>query len=126
MKGMRKRPSASDSGFTLLEIMVALAVISISLVVLLAAQNANIERSVHASRLTRAALVGQKIISGLELSELEEGKWEGKEEVGELLFSWEKRVEPSVVVGVLKVIVRVTWGDDEGGDAFLIETFRVV
>lgn len=123
---MRKRPSAAEGGFTLLEVMVALAIISISLVVLLSAQNANIERSVHASRLTRAALIGQKIMSGLHLSELKEGKWEGKEEAGETLFLWEKRVEPSVAEGVLKVTVRVGWGDDEVGNAFIIETFRAV
>ncbi|MDH3976737.1 MAG: prepilin-type N-terminal cleavage/methylation domain-containing protein [Deltaproteobacteria bacterium] len=126
MKVTWKQHKAGEKGFTLLEVMVAIAVISISLIVLLYAQNSNITRSYHSRCLTRAALLGQKILSESSLSEPEPGTWEGKEELDDMTLRWEKRVEPSIVEGMRKLTIRVSWGDEMSGSVFLLETFRAV
>lgn len=126
MKATWKRYKKGEKGFTLLEVMVAIAIIAISLIVLLYAQNSNITRSYHARCLTKAALLGQKILSESDLSTLQPGMWEGQEELEDVTLKWEKKVEPSLVEGMRKLTIKVTWGDEQSGNTFLIETFRAV
>lgn len=106
--------------------MVALAIISISLVVLLHSQSSNIARAYESTSLTRAALLSQKILSeagsGAAVSE---GKWEGKEEMEGIIFYWKKMVEPTVVEGLMKITVSVSWGEEEGGAPYVVETYRI-
>ena len=121
MKDMLKVLKGHQEGFTLLEVMVALAIIATSLVVLLHSQNANITRSHYADSLAKAAMLAQKIISEAETNKLIEGKSEGREETGNIVFSWEKTVEPSMVEGLKKLSVLVVWGDGKG---YRLETYR--
>lgn len=121
MKDMLKGLRRNHQGFTLLEVMVALAIISTSLVVLLYSQNANITRSHYADSLAKAAMLAQKIISEGEMNKLSDGKSEGSEEAGNIVFRWEKRVTPSMVEGLKKLTVLVSWGD---GKEYKLETYR--
>ena len=110
-----------EKGFTLLEVMVALAIISTSLVVLLASQNSNITRSHYADSLAKAAMLAQKIISESDMNKLSDGGWEGKEDVGNIVFTWKKTVTPSMIEGLKKLSVLVIWGD---GKEYKLETYR--
>ncbi len=121
MKGMLKGLKGHEQGFTLLEVMVALAIISTSLVVLLHSQNSNITRSHYADCLAKAAMLAQEIISEGEMNKLIDGKSEGSEETGNIVFTWEKTVEPSIVEGLKKLSVLVSWGD---GKEYKLETYR--
>ena len=121
MKDMLKGLKGKSQGFTLLEVMVALAIISTSLVVLLSSQNSNITRSHYADSLVKAAMLAQKIISEGDLNKLSEGGWEGKEERGNIVFTWKKTVTPSMVEGLKKLSVLVIWGD---GKEYKLETYR--
>lgn len=121
MKDMLKGLKGHEQGFTLLEVMVALAIISTSLVVLLSSQNANITRSHYADCLARAAMLAQKIVSEGDMNKLMDGRSEGKEESGNIVFTWEKTVTPSMVEGLKKLSLLVTWGD---GNEYKLETYR--
>lgn len=121
MKDILKGFKGQQQGFTLLEVMVALAIISTSLVVLLSSQNSNITRSHYADSLVKAAMLAQKIISEGDINKLSEGRWEGKEETGNIVFTWKKTVTPSMVEGLKKLSVLVIWGD---GKEYKLETYR--
>ncbi|MDT8316686.1 MAG: type II secretion system protein [bacterium] len=121
MKDMLKGLKVKSQGFTLLEVMAALAIISISLVVLLSSQNANISRSHYSDSLARAAMLAQKIISEGDVDKLVDGSLEGSEEAGNIVFRWEKVVTPSMVEGLKKLTVLVSWGD---GKEYRLETYR--
>jgi len=121
MKDMLKGLKGKSRGFTLLEVMVALAIISTSLVVLLHSQNANITRSHYADSLATAAMLAQKIISEGDVNKLVDGSLEGSEESGNIIFRWEKIVSPSMVEGLKKISLRVSWGE---GKEYKLETYR--
>jgi len=123
MKVTLKLSDSFQKGFTLLEVMIALAVISISLTVLIHSQNASIGRTFHASSLSRAALLCRKVLSEIDMGKnINEGEWEGKEAAGNRIFSWSKRIEQSGIKGIVKVTVSVSW---DGGGPFMIETYRI-
>ncbi len=121
MKDMLKGLKGNSQGFTLLEVMVALAIISTSLVVLLHSQNSNITRSHYADSLAKAAMLAQKIISEGDMNKLMDSKSEGSEESGNIVFTWEKMVMPSMVEGLKKLTVLVSWGN---GKEYKLETYR--
>ena len=127
MKVTLKKSKRSEKGFTLLEVLIALAIISISLVVLLQTQSSNILRSYHSASLTKAAILGQKIMSDIDSeSSLSVGEWDGEEIIEEATFKWNKNVEASVVSKMLKVTVTVSWGNEESGLPYIIETYRAI
>ena len=121
MRDMLKGLKYDSRGFTLLEVMVALAIISTSLVVLLSSQNANITRSHYADCLARAAMLAQKVVSEGDVNSLIDGSSEGKEESGNIVFRWEKTVAPSMVEGLKKLSVLISWGE---GKEYRLETYR--
>lgn len=121
---MLKRSDSSERGFTLLEVMIALSIISISLTILLHSQNMSITRSSYAIDLSRAALVSRKVISEIDMdSRVSEGEWEGKEEVENMIFSWSKTIEQSGIKGIGKVTVKISW---DGANPFTIVTYRII
>ncbi len=72
----KKRISGSRSlfkGFTLLEVMIALAILSISLVVLLSAQGATTRATLYIKRMTQAALLFQAKMSQIERKLIKDG-----------------------------------------------------
>ncbi len=120
---MQKKAESIQGGFTLLEVMIALAVISISLTVLLHSQNANITRSHNANCLIKATLLSQKVMSEIDIEgKLSEGEWEGIENINGIDYSWKKIIEPAIVKGMKKITVKVWW--DEKGFPLTVETFR--
>jgi len=119
-----KRTDLSEHGFTLLEVMIALSIISFTLVFLLHSQNMSITRTSYAIDLSRAALVSRKVLSEIDMAnKIREGEWKGKEEMGDMIFSWSKVIEQSGIKGIGKVTVSITW---DGADPFTIVTYRII
>ena len=58
-----KKTAASEHGFSLLEVMVALAVVAVALVALLALQNRTLLMHGQVKHMTRATLLGQELIN---------------------------------------------------------------
>lgn len=127
MKVTLKKSEKSEKGFTLLEVLIALAIISISLVVLLQTQSSNIVRVYHSTSLTKAAILGQKIMSDIDSEKsLSVGEWDGEELIEEATFKWNKNIEPSVVSKMLRVTVTITWGNEDSTLPYVIETYRAI
>lgn len=102
---------SGERGFSLLEVMVALAVLAITFVVLLDLRNRDIARHLHSGRLTTATLLAQDRLVALELSGVAEpgdlsGTFPG---FGE--FAWSAQVLPTVFDRVREVRLLVFWNE---------------
>jgi general secretion pathway protein I len=105
-----------QGGFTLLEVMVALAVLSVALVVVFSQQAASIAQGNEARIITKATLLAQERMAGLISTEdLTEGDEEGEVEDSIPPFKWKQMVEESNIEGMKKITVLVLWkeGDRE-------------
>ena len=115
-----KRPANSipsvmptEHGFTLIEAMVALAIISITFVVLLDLRNRDIDRTVHSNHLTTATLLGQERLTALELSHPTEiGEWTGTFPAHQE-FAWKAQVSSTPWDFVRQVKLSVFWHEGE-------------
>lgn len=109
-------------GFTLLEVMVSIAIIAIAFVVLLGLKNNDIKINEYSKNITEATLLAQTKISEIELMnfpELGEASGEfGEDHPG---FKWREIVSPTPFDFAREVKVRVFWksGDKEEDVEFI-------
>jgi general secretion pathway protein I len=101
-------------GFTLLEVMVALAVLSLALVVLFSQQATSLSRGNEARITIKASLLAQEHMAGL-LAEkrLSIGDEEGQVKDSIPPFQWRQQVEESDTEGMKRVTVVVLWKEGE-------------
>ena len=103
-------------GFTLIEVMVSLAVIAIALVGLLGLQHQTLQSVVRAGEMTKAALLAQRLMTQVETGEFPalgttSGNFESIYPRQFPNFRWEQSVEPSAVFpDVRKVRIRIRYG----------------
>ncbi len=104
----------NKKGFTLLEIMVALAVISISLVVLLGLRNRDLVLAATARDMTQATLLARQKITEIQLigfPDLGEKKGDFGEEAPN--FRWRQEVVQTPFDSVRELLLEVSWGINE-------------
>jgi len=108
------RFSTACKGFTLLEVMVALAVLSLALVVLFSQQATSLSRGNEARITTKAALLAQERMAGL-LAEkrLSIGDEEGEVKDSTPPFKWRQQVEEGSIEGMKKLTIVVLWKEGE-------------
>lgn len=115
--------SGADSGFTLLEVMIAVAILAISLVSLLNLVATGIGNADYDQTITMATLYArEKIIEGLTINEVQvdsEGKGEGHYE----RFSWERSSMATVFSGITQIKVTVFWEDGNELQSITITQF---
>jgi general secretion pathway protein I len=105
-----------SAGFTLIEVMVALAVIAIALMALLSLQHQTLQSVVRASDMTKAALLAQELMTQAETGPFPglgttSGTFDSTHPRRYPNFRWEQRVEPSAVFpDIRKVQIRVRYG----------------
>ena len=102
----------SDNGFTLLEVMIAFAILSLSLIVLLSLRNSSIRVVELSDRITTATLLAKAKMEELPRSVSigeSEGEFEGNEFKG---YKWKRAVNATPFAFIKEVVVVVTW--DEG------------
>jgi general secretion pathway protein I len=108
--------STTATGFTLIEVMVALAVVAIALLGLLSLQHSTLQSVVRASEMTKAALLAQEVMTQTEIGQFPNvgvttGNFENTHPRSYPNFRWERRVEPSAVFPeVRKVTVLIHYG----------------
>jgi general secretion pathway protein I len=114
-KPPRKRSRFTD-GFTLIEVMVAMAVLGIALLALLTLHHQSLQSVIHSRDIARASMLSQSIMTQAELQQFPDvGVTKGNFEKlfpGEYRdFKWERVVAPSgIFPDVRKVRVVVFYG----------------
>ncbi len=106
----------NSPGFTLLEVLVALAVLAVALVSLLGLQNRNLLLSMQAERLSTGTLLVREMLTRTQL----EGPDAGRVTSGDFAethprqypeFRWHRTIRPAQLDGLWEIQVGVTWGD---------------
>jgi len=113
------RPAATGagppSGFTLVEVMVALAVIAFAFVGLLGLHGRNIKAIARDQSLTRATLLARELVSQIQFQVASGGLQDLGDSHGTFEgypgYRWERVVVPTELAEVRQVIVRVVWDE---------------
>ena len=106
----RVLPSHRPTGFTLLEVMIALAILAIVAVAFLRAQASSVRLIDEASRISMAALLAKEKMAELEsigFSEPQKNSGTGGQDFP--LFRWEQVVSLTELLNLRKAQVRVFW-----------------
>ncbi|PLX96306.1 MAG: type II secretion system protein GspI [Desulfuromonas sp.] len=121
-----KAIASSDRGFTLLEVMVALAIVATSLVALLGLINRSVTINDRLQQTTRATLLAQSKMSEIELAannggslDAEEGFFADPFES----FHWRTHYESTPLPQLQTVTVVVAWGDEKKNEAVDLTSF---
>ncbi len=111
-----KLETRNSPGFTLLEVLVALAVLAVALVSLLGLQNRNLLLSMQAERLSTGTLLVREMLTRTQL----EGPDAGRVTSGDFAethpgqypeFRWHRTIRPAQLDGLWEIQVGVTWGN---------------
>jgi len=114
-------------GFTLLEIMVALAIISVALVSLLALGNRSIGTHARLQQLTQATLLAQQRLSTAEveasLGRLDRTLQEGAFDAPYTDYRWRMEFADTPLPSIKTITVTVTWGDEGRNESVDLTSF---
>ncbi len=105
----------SHSGFTLLEVMVAVAILGFVLVSLLGLKNRSMQDVMLAERMTTATLLAKRLLvqtlsTRVLIPVEEEGEFEEEEFKG---YTWKKVIAPTPITSIMEVRVAVLWKEGE-------------
>ncbi|MHB1397110.1 MAG: type IV pilus modification PilV family protein [Trichloromonadaceae bacterium] len=116
-----------NAGFTLLEIMIALAIVAIALVSLLGLANRSIAVQERLQRMTRGTLLAQEKMTEIELAaETKTLVFEPAEGIFAEPFSdfrWRMEFADTPLPVVTQVTVTVAWGAEERNEAVDLSNF---
>ncbi len=117
----RRQRAPGAGGFTLLEVLVAVAVLGLALVSLLGLHVRNIDLIARDQRVTEATLLARALMTEVESGPfpdlgVESGDFELDYPERYPDLRWEREVTPTPVPNVREVRVRVFRGEEESGD----------
>jgi len=119
-----------NKGFSLLEVMIALAIVAIALMSLLGLSNRSIQVQDKVQRLTRATLLAQQLMSEQELNvDNSRSNWEPQEDVFSEPFAnfrWQISYQDTLINQVKQVTVTVLWGSAEKNEQVQLVSFLPV
>jgi general secretion pathway protein I len=137
MRTTVSRTALNEKGFTLLEVLLAIALLAIALPVLLGLRNFDLELQSRASELTAATLLAQEKLLETELS--------GQYSIGETLgdfpaaplgvqntlqavpravgYKWKRTIAPTPLELVREIRIRVSWMRAEREESIDVSTY---
>jgi general secretion pathway protein I len=108
-------PAARHAGFTLLEVMVALAIVAFAVVGLLGLHGRNIQIIARDQNLTRATLLARELISQIQFQVMTKGLQDLGDSQGTFEgypgYRWERRLMPTGLDEMREVVIRVIWDE---------------
>jgi general secretion pathway protein I len=113
-----KSQVSSLKGFTLLEVLVAMAVLAVALVSLLGLYNRSLLLTIHAQRLSTATLLAEEMLTRTHI----EGMGDMRATAGDFAdlhpgqyseFRWYRIMRPTALEGLWELRVGVSWGERE-------------
>jgi general secretion pathway protein I len=119
-----KSPQSGCGGFTLLEVMVALAIVGIVMVAMLGLIQRNILLNEHVQQMTRATLLAKQRMAEIEggmsadVTQLQGVFAEPDDE-----FRWQLTYTPTPIIGVQQVDLDVLWGDEAKNEMVTLTSF---
>jgi len=119
----------NNKGFTLLEMMIALAIVAIALVSLLGLSNRSILVQERIQRLTKGTLLAQQLLSEEELAAPAMRSWQPREDAFDEPFSefrWQVSYQDTLITKVKQVTVTVLWGDPAKNEQVHLTSFLPV
>lgn len=121
----------NNKGFSLLEMMIALAIIATALVTLLGLSQRSILVQDRVQKLTRATLLAQQLMSEQEISAGQQSKthWETQEDAFPEPFTefrWRVSYQDTLISQVKQVTVTVIWGQTEKNEQVDLVSFLPV
>jgi len=116
------RNPQSASGFTLLEVLISLAIIGLTLTVLIHSQLLSVEQGVKAKYHTTALFLANEILSDTFMQEESLLRIEGKNFEDYPEFSWEREVEDSDIEGLKTIKITVVGPENT---RIVLNTYRL-
>ena len=115
-----------DNGFTLLEVMIALAIVGIALVTLIGLETRTIQLAERQQRVTQATLLAQEKMTEIETGGQTiagAGEREGSFDSPFELYRWTIDLEPTPLPAIEMVTVTVAWGDEKNNEQVDLTSF---
>ena len=124
----REKARSLAAGFTLLEVMIALAIVGTVLVALLGLGNRTIAVSDRIQMLTRATMLAQEKMTEVEQTATSSTQFSLQDEEGIFEepfaeFSWRSQFSPTPLPQVHQVVVTVVWGDEARNESVDLTSF---
>ena len=118
--------AGDDNGFTLLEVLIALAIVGIALVTLIGLETRTILLAERQQRVTQATLLAQGKMTEIEIGGQSLSGIGGRE--GQFaepfeLYNWSVALEPTPLPAIEMVTVTVAWGDESRNEQVDLTSF---